>query len=605
MPDRGKRFRRALTNAVALPFVLMACLALFLLWQIDRMAAAARWVDHSDQVTAQANGTLKLLVDLESGFRGYQLTGNSEFLKPYLDAEPRILPQLAELSHLVSDNPLQVQRVQQITQLYGEWHSFTRRVLRNQPAGAPFTSTSLEAAENKPRMDAIRKQFTDFINLEDRLRAQRARYAQHAARIAIISGGFLILGLGTILALFVRRELLAVSRSYESALETTRRQAEELQADQKAISENRQRLAGIIESAMDAIISVDERQVIQLFNRAAEQIFRCPASEAIGRPLDRFIPERYREKHQRDVRDFGRTGVTTRDMYSPGQLVGLRADGEEFPIEASISQISIEGQKLYTIILRDITERRRTEEALRSTEKLAATGRLAASIAHEINNPMASVTNLLYLLQSDRKLPNHARELVGLAQDEVARMSTIVRQMLGLHRESAHPMPVDVVSVVREVVQLYDYRARKQGVTVTTDLDDSAAVVGFPGELRQVVANLLINAVEAVPVGGHVLLRVHPGREFTNSNRTGVRVIVADDGPGIPPEARRQIFEPFFTTKGERGTGLGLWITSGIVAKHGGYLRFRSRTTPGCSGTVFSIFLPHDRRRLERKPSAA
>ena len=241
----------------------------------------------------------------------------------------------------------------------------------------------------------------------------------------------------------------------------------------------------------------------------------------------------------------------------------------------------------------DITERKRAEAALRLNEKLAATGRLAASIAHEINNPMSSVTNLLYLLDTHAGLDPKARQYVTMARQELSRISHIVKQMLGFYRESPKPVPVNLCDVVDNVIDLFRHKLTAVGVTVTRDLSCHTEVQAFPGEMRQVFTNLVGNAIEAVGPGGKLHLRVSAGRDW-HDGRPGIRVLVADNGPGIRPEHRPHLFEPFFTTKGEKGTGLGLWVTYSIVRKHNGLIRVRSSVRPGRTGTAFTVFIPAD-----------
>ena len=154
----------------------------------------------------------------------------------------------------------------------------------------------------------------------------------------------------------------------------------------EALRDSQERLLGIISSAMDAIITVDSDQKIIVFNRAAEQIFRCPAKDAVGQALEKFIPQRFREAHRKHIRSFGQTGVSSRSMYSPGTLMGVRADGEEFPVEATISQVKTASETLYSVILRDVSVRKRTEDELRQAQKMEAVGHLAGGIAHEFNN---------------------------------------------------------------------------------------------------------------------------------------------------------------------------------------------------------------------------
>jgi PAS domain S-box-containing protein len=241
---------------------------------------------------------------------------------------------------------------------------------------------------------------------------------------------------------------------------------------------------------------------------------------------------------------------------------------------------------------RDITERKRAEEAFRRNERLVTMGRMAATIAHEINNPLESVTNLLYLLTENLWLDESARQYVTQAQEEVHRISQIVGRTLGLQRETADAVPVKISELFDGVLDLYRHRIEMRRVSVVRRYDSEEAVIGFPGQLRQVFSNLLLNGLDAAGQGGVVVLRIRRSRQPGLSSRAGVRVSVADNGPGIRGEDRAKLYEPFFTTKGERGNGLGLWISRGILDAHHGSLRFRTSTVPGRSGTVFSVFLP-------------
>jgi len=232
------------------------------------------------------------------------------------------------------------------------------------------------------------------------------------------------------------------------------------------------------------------------------------------------------------------------------------------------------------------------QEVLRESEKLAATGRLAATIAHEINNPLESLTNLLYLIESDHSLSNTGRQFASAAGQEVKRTAHITKQMLAFHRQPSSPVEISLSEVLDNVVELYAPKIEQSRITVQKQYETAATINGFPAELRQVFANLLGNAIEATGQHGVVRLHTFASREWNNARRPGVRVVIADNGVGISSENRKRLFEPFVTTKGERGTGLGLWVSSGIVKKHEGYIRLRSSTQTGRSGTCFSIFLP-------------
>jgi len=238
---------------------------------------------------------------------------------------------------------------------------------------------------------------------------------------------------------------------------------------------------------------------------------------------------------------------------------------------------------------KSLEQRRLAEDALRKSEKLAVAGRLAASIAHEINNPLESVTNLLYLIRHSSTLDD-AQKYCGLAENELRRVSEIATQTLRFYRQQSEATRLDVTEIATSVLTLYQGRLHSHDVQVVCDFRTHASLLCYAGELRQLVANLVSNALDAMGKGGVLTLRLRNATCL--AGRRGIRVTVADTGSGIPQTLRKQIFEPFVTTKGETGTGLGLWVSAEILRKHDGHLSYRSSTREGRSGTAFSIFLP-------------
>jgi PAS domain S-box-containing protein len=394
---------------------------------------------------------------------------------------------------------------------------------------------------------------------------------------------------GRELVVSARLQLILDANGVERVLETNRDITQhKLMEEELQISH--ERMGAIIGSAMDAIITISADQRILVFNTAAEKIFGCPAAEAIGSSLDRFIPVGFREAHRRHIQAFASSGKTSRSMYSPGILSGLRTNGEEFPLEATISQVTVGGEKLYTIILRDISQRKQTEEALIRSEKLATVGRMAATIAHEINNPLGAVTNLLFLANSVNDLPESARQYLEMADAELKRIGHITRQSLGFYRESNAPARTSVNAVLESAVDLLRGKIKAKHAVIEKQWNKDVEFTAVAGELRQVFSNLLANSLDAVDEEGTIKLRVSTGAALNGRRR--VRVTVADNGKGIPTSARRHMFEPFFTTKGTVGTGLGLWVSKQIIDKHGGTIRMRSSSEGARRGTVFSIILP-------------
>ena len=239
-------------------------------------------------------------------------------------------------------------------------------------------------------------------------------------------------------------------------------------------------------------------------------------------------------------------------------------------------------------IARDITDRKQAEAALFESERMAAIGRMAASIAHEVNNPLEAILNLAYLLLQNPSLDNDARDYANLLLDEVLRVSEITKQTLSFYRDTSKSTEVDIGELIEIVMRLQHSMLEKKSIKVFHKHQRGTCIWGRPGELRQIFINLIINAIDALPVGGKMRTSV------TRSDRDGtVHVTIADNGPGIPEEIRARIFDPFFSTKMGKGTGLGLWVTQGIVRKYGGTIRMRTCSTrPGHNGAIFRVTLP-------------
>ncbi|MEK6398996.1 MAG: ATP-binding protein, partial [Terriglobus sp.] len=240
----------------------------------------------------------------------------------------------------------------------------------------------------------------------------------------------------------------------------------------------------------------------------------------------------------------------------------------------------------------DIHERRQAELALLQTEKLAAVGRLAASIAHEINNPLESVTNLLYLARHSTNV-TEIQEFLKTAEQELARVSVISAQTLKFYKQSTGPRMTNAEDLFESVISVLQGRLLKQGVRLHQRWRARTRVRCLDGEIRQVLANLVTNAIDALPAqGGQLFLR---SNECHDSNgRHGIAIVVADTGSGMSADVQRHLFEAFFTTKGEAGNGLGMWVSKEIVDRHDATLRVRSSQRPGRSGTAFRLFLPFD-----------
>jgi PAS domain S-box-containing protein len=349
--------------------------------------------------------------------------------------------------------------------------------------------------------------------------------------------------------------------------------------------QTQQEMAAIVECSEDAIFSTRADGIITSWNRGAEMLYQYSADQAVGRHVTLIAPPgRVAEVEE------NRSRLNRGESVPSYQTERMRKDGSRVSVMISISPLrNAKGQIVgASAIARDISAQKRAEEALRRNEKLATAGRLAASIAHEINNPLEAVTNLIYLARHD---PANAPGHLEMAERELERVAHIARQTLGFVRESSVATPLDVGSLLDEVLRLYSSKLLKKRIEVQKRFR-GAAIRAYGGELRQLFSNLIVNAVEAMDPGGLLWLRVRPGQEYADGGRRGVRVLIADNGSGISGEHLDHLFEPFYTTKKDAGTGLGLWLSLGIVRKHGGSIRVRTRVQAGKSGTMFSIFLP-------------
>ena len=358
---------------------------------------------------------------------------------------------------------------------------------------------------------------------------------------------------------------------------------------QKQASEVRSRYRAVLGSLTEGVCYVDTSGAIQYINAAAELLLGYNSVEVHGRNFHELV---HVDCHRGGGSCCLLQGMQSEQPNHAREDMLTSKSGEKFTVEYTAAPVTDEVTLGAVIAFRDISERKRAEDALRASEKMAATGRMAATISHELRNPLDSVMQLLYLLKQSPRLGDTERQQFGLIEQELHRMTEVAQQTLAMHRQSSSMVPIDVAKLIDGVLLLYGKKIRAQKIQIERRYQWNGEIFGFPAELRQVFTNLIVNAVEAMPQGGRLKVHVRALRDPSGQAQDGALVTLMDTGSGIPKNVRSHLFQPFFTTKGEKGSGVGLWVSRGIVQRHKGRILVRSDDRPGRSYTCFSVFLP-------------
>ena len=578
-----RSFNALLRRTVALPVTLLVCLAVILAVEVLLLSNSLHWVDHSYKVIAASRQSGRSMVEMETNLRAYFLTRDAAFLEPFGEAKTRLPGELDALVGMTGDNPEQQARLREIQDADERWMQWADQQLSALQQGPP-SADALLTGHNL--MEQVRAGQRAFGAAEEAILLSRSHRAEFLDDIVLGSAVGLSLIIALLLFTLTRRELRDLSDSYERHLQAEAEQ-------RRQVSESREWFQSTLNSLGEGVVATDEAGTISYINPVAQELTGWEYSRARGRKFGEVV-HLIDERAQCPAEDpIAAVTRARRVVAVPNELLLTSARGVAHPIELTGAPIlDRRGNVLgVTVIFRDVTQRRQTEQTLRASERLTQAGRLSATIAHEIRNPLDTVSNLVYLLQHDNPNPTQAQYL-AMAGDEVARIAQITSQLLTFHRESRTPVPVNVTEVLESVLAIFAPQIKQNHVVVVKRFDTGKNVRGFPGELRQVFSNLVGNAVEATARGGKLVLHARESSLFSDPRIKGVRVTVLDSGAGIPAGVRKNLFAPFYTTKGEKGTGLGLWISRSIVEKHEGTIHFVSRTGDGNSGTAFSVFLP-------------
>ena len=382
-------------------------------------------------------------------------------------------------------------------------------------------------------------------------------------------------------------------------------------AEQQAL-ERDTRLHALVTSAMDAIVSLDEELRIVLFNPAAEKMFRCSAADAIGKEFSQLIAPQHRVQHREQVLEFAQSGLASRRIGTLGELSGQRASGEEFPLEAALSQCTVEKKQLLTLVLRDSSERRRAEDErlkflsqIQQTQKLESLGVLAGGIAHDFNNLLMAVLGHADLALDALPASSEAREDLAEIRRAAQRATELCKQMLAYSGKGRFVIqPVEMQKVVEEMLHMLRVSISKNAIMKLNFSPNMPSVDADASQLRQVVMNLVVNASEAIGERSGVITistgAMDCDRQYLSESWLDeqlpegmyVFIEVADSGVGMDAETRTRIFDPFFTTK-FTGRGLGLAAVLGIVRGHRGAIKVYSELG---RGTTFKVLFPASER---------
>jgi PAS domain S-box-containing protein len=602
-----KQLNRVLMQTLFLPVTALVAIAFVLAWQLYESGPTLQGIRVADQNIATATLIVSLTANEQTGVHEYQHTFKESNLEPYEFALDPLLENLQKLRNQLATQqldhtPADLEPIDTLMDLNENWNDkVAAPIIRAARAHITLNDARIDYLDHAD-MEKMRAIEAGLLATQEAQRTQLANLWQHdVVRTTESVIAFALFG-GLILGLFSTSRLHMISDAYQNTMEALRSTAQ-------ATYESEQRLRATLTSIGESVVVCDEDGRIELLNTAAQRLSGWTQAAASHRHLELVFPL----VDEMTNEPIGPTEFTTAaaDLAAadgqgtetaPVSAILVRSDGTEFNVERSEAPIYDRAGYLTgsVIVISDVTERRRTEAALLQSEKLAVAGRLAATIAHEIHNPLDSVVNLLYMMKQGTS-QEEREEFVDMAQSELARVTNISRAMLGMHRESRIPIELDISGVMQSVLVLLERSIGKMGIAIHTRLEPEAFAPGYPAELRQVFTNLLTNAAEASEPGTTIEVEVY--RQESNAHAVvdtptvpGVIVSITDHGTGIAPEILSDLFRPFFTTKGERGSGLGLWISKGIIEKHAGTISVASTVatpkSPKAHGTTFTIFLP-------------
>jgi PAS domain S-box-containing protein len=558
--------------------VLLAINTVIVRHQLAVQVGNQEWFSHSRRVVQELRITESMVKDAETGQRGYLYTGKQNYLLPYDRAIGQMDAHLANLVNLIGDNPKEQSETADLRVLiHRKLAELTQTISFFQSGNAAAAKALVMSDQGFNLMEGIRSLVEQMEQEENTVGNARREAYQKSITItaACIYLASAIAALGVALLAF-------------SVLRDMRRR----ERDAAALRQSEEFFRVTLSSIAEGVIATDHQGLISFLNPVAERLTGTKLEEAKGKKIYDVFPI-FNEATNSPVEN------PVEKVLTLGVVVGLanhtvlrHREGHLIPIEDSAAPITDDSGNLIGVVLvfRDASNERSLQEVLRRTEKLAAAARLAATVAHEINNPLEAVGNLIFLARTNSDASEAVEQHLKMAEQELARVSHITRQTLGFYRESTLPSRVDIPTVVEQTLTVYATKLQQKQIRLHLSLQECPPINGFAGEIQQLVSNIISNAIDALPFNGTLKIDSSTTKLVTNE---AIKLQIEDDGPGISAENLKRIFEPFFTTKKDVGTGLGLWVCKEIAERHGGTVEAKSNNQNGSTGAVFTILLPY------------
>jgi PAS domain S-box-containing protein len=535
-------------------------------------------VARSRRVLYELSETESLLKDGETGQRGFLYTGDQKYLRPYTAAIGQVGAHIDALSQLTADNPRERARIPVLRDLAQQKINELEQTIALYKAGKFDEAKALVLSDaGLHYMDQIRLLVIQMQGDERSLDFERTNQ-YHASIQRTIQSIYLT-------SLMAAVGLILLTYYILRQIELRERYAVELRAREEWFRVT-------LTSIGDAVIATDPKGMVTFLNPVAETLTGRTRDIARGKAIEEVFPI-FNEVTMKTAEN------PVNKVLNESRVVGLanhtvlrNVNGKLIPIEDSAAPIVDDRKQLLGVVLvfRDVTMERKSEDILRKTEKLAAAARLSATVAHEINNPLEAIFNLVYVAKTSPDASPLVVEQLDMAEKELERVAHITRQTLGFYRDTSVAEQVEFAPLIESVLNLYSHKLQAKNIRVERQFGNCPAIYAVPGELKQAISNLISNAADAVDGEGTITVRLECNAV---DGQERVELMVEDDGPGVPAENRERIFEPFFTTKQDVGTGLGLWVTKGIVDRHGGTILLRTHNGNGTArGAAFSILLP-------------